>query len=89
MMYEYMTLDDNTAIAHSEMKKDGSVKVYVEKPIDGGFAHVTFFLPKYTMEDNEGFSDEELQNIRKIIENNAHLIMEFSQSGGFEHASYC
>ena len=35
MMYEYMTLNDNTTIAHSDMRKDGKVKVYIEKPVEG------------------------------------------------------
>ena len=46
-MYEYMTLDDNTAIAHSEMKPDGSVTVYIEKPVVRGFHHITCLLLKY------------------------------------------
>ena len=87
MMYEYMTLDDNTAIAHSDMKADGSVKVYIEKPIDGGFQHVTCYLPKYEWSDNDGFSKDDLAKLQKIIENNAHLIIEFSQQGGFANAS--
>ena len=87
MMYEYMILDDNTAIAHSDMKADGSVKVYIEKPIDGGFHHITCFLPKYKWCDNEGFSDEDISKLQKIIENNAHLIIEFSQQGGFANTS--
>ena len=32
MMYPFMTLDDNAEIVHSEMGKDGRVKVYIEKP---------------------------------------------------------
>lgn len=32
MMYPFMTLDDDTEIVHSEMKPDGRVKVYLEKP---------------------------------------------------------
>lgn len=32
MMYPFMTLDDNTEIVHSEMKEDGQVKVYLERP---------------------------------------------------------
>ena len=87
MMYEYITLDDNTTIAHSEMKADGTVKVYIEKPIEGGFQHVTCFLPTYEWCDNEGFSDNDITKLQKIIENNAHLIIEFSQQGGFANAS--
>ena len=32
MMYPFMTLDDGTEIVHSEMREDGRVKVYLEKP---------------------------------------------------------
>ena len=32
MMYPFLTLDDQTEIVHSEMRSDGSVKVYIEKP---------------------------------------------------------
>ena len=45
MMYGYMTLPDDTGIAHSEMKPDGSVKVYFEKPVEGGFHSATCYLP--------------------------------------------
>lgn len=31
-MYPFLTLDDNTEIVHSEMRSDGTVKVYIEKP---------------------------------------------------------
>lgn len=31
-MYPFLTLDDNTEIVHSEMRGDGTVKVYIEKP---------------------------------------------------------
>lgn len=86
MMYEYMTLSDNTAIAHSDMQ-DGLVKVYIEKPVDGGFHHVTCMLPGYEWSDCEGFSEKEIELLKKFVENNAHLIMEFSQKGGFENAS--
>lgn len=31
MMYPFMTLEDETEIVHSEMQKDGLVKVYIER----------------------------------------------------------
>ena len=31
MMYAFMTLDDSAEIVHSEMRPDGTVKVYVEE----------------------------------------------------------
>lgn len=30
LMYLFLTLDDNTEIVHSEMRNDGTVKVYLE-----------------------------------------------------------
>lgn len=87
MMYEYMTLSDNTTIAHSDMRSDGTVKVYIEKPIEGGFHHAICILPMYDWKENEGFTDEEMEELKLIIQNNAHLILEFSKEGGFANAA--
>ena len=88
MMYPFMTLDDNTEVVHSEMLPDGRVKVYFEKPdAKDGFHHATCFLPGYRWEDISGFSDEEIARFQEVLESTAHLIIEFSQQGGFEHAS--
>ena len=88
MMYPFMTLDDNAEIVHSEMGKDGCVKVYIEKPdAKDGFHYATCYLPSYTWEDVFGFSDEEINRYKKVIESTAHLIMEFSKKGGFNNAA--
>lgn len=85
MMYPYMTLNDDTEITHSEMKADGRVKVYIETPDEtGGFHHAICWLPDYTWE-NHGYSEAEMKSFKKLVENNAHLIMEFSQKGGFQN----
>ncbi len=86
MMYPFMTLDDDDEIVHSEMDKDGRVKVYIEKPDEKDCFHrATCYLPTYTWEDVFGFSDEEINRYKKVIESTAHLIMEFSQKGGFNN----
>jgi hypothetical protein len=82
-----MTLPDDTGIAHSEMKPDGSVKVYLEKPVEGGFHSATCYLLTYRWENISGFSEDEIRKFDKILHDNAHLILEFSQEGGFENAS--
>ena len=88
MMYPFMTLDDNAEIVHSEMGNDGRVKVHIEKPdAKDGFHRATCYLPSYTWEDIFGFSDEEIDRYKKVIESTAHLIMEFSQKGGFSNAA--
>lgn len=88
MMYPFMTLEDDTEITHSEMKSDGRVKVYIETPDEKYcFRHATCYLPGYNWEDIYHFSKEEVDRFQKIIESTAHLILEFSQKGGFENAS--
>ena len=48
MMYPFMTLDDDTEIVHSEMKPDGRVKVYLEKPdAEDCFHSAVCWLPGY------------------------------------------
>lgn len=87
-MYPFLQLDDGTEIVHSDMLPNGEVKVYIEKPdaVDG-FHHAVCFLPGYRWEDVSGFSPEEVQRLQEVLESTANLIIEFSQQGGFEHAS--
>lgn len=88
MMYPFMTLDDNTEIVHSEMRPNGTVKVYMERPdAQLGFRHATCYLPDYRWEDISGFSEQEIARYQEVIESTAHLILQFSQEGGFEHAA--
>ncbi len=79
MMYPYMTLSDGTEIVHSEMKKDGRVKVYIEKAVYGGFHNATCYLPDYAWQDINGFTDDEIKYFKQFIENNAHIIIESSK----------
>ena len=88
MMYPFLTLDDNTEIVHSEMHKDGTVKVYIEKPdAKDCFHHATCYLPGYRWEDIFGFSNDEIAKYQEIIESTAHLILQFAQEGGFDNAA--
>lgn len=88
MMYPFMTLNDDTEITHSEMKADGKVKVYIETPdINDGFHNATCWLPDYKWEDIVGYSETEMSYFKQLIQNNAHLIIEFSQEGGILNAA--
>ena len=88
MMYAFMTLDDGTEIVHSEMKDDGRVKVYIEKPdYKDCFHNAVCWLPEYKWENIDGFTHDEIMRYHDYIESVAHLIMEFSQEGGFDNAS--
>ncbi len=88
MMYQFMTLDDNTEIVHSEMKANGSVKVYLERPdAKDGFHHATCWLPGYQWEDIFGFSSTDVARFQEVIQSTAHLILQFAKEGGFDHAA--
>ncbi len=88
MMYPILTLNDDTEITHSEMKDDGSVKVYIETPdISDGFHSAVCWLPGYRWENVKGYSDSEMDFFKRLIRNNAHLIIEFSKEGGVLNAT--
>jgi len=83
-----MTLDDGTEIVHSEMRSDGSVKVCLERPdAQVGFRNAVCYLPSYTWDKVNGFTTAELARFTEVLESTAHLILRFSQEGGFENAS--
>lgn len=74
MMYPYMTFNDDTEVTHSQMLEDGSVKVYIETPVEDGFKNLTCWLPKYEYE-NHGYDEKELAHWKEFIQNHAHRIM--------------
>ena len=85
-----MTLPDETEIVHSGIiNKDGKeqVKVYIERPIDGGFASATCWLPSYQWEGIQGFLQKDIDYFTDIIRSGAHLLFEFARNGGFDHAA--
>ena len=80
MMYPFLTLDDNTEITHSEMKADGSVKVYIEKPDQKDcFHYATCWLPEYKWEDVYGFNEKEMKRYVDIVKSTAHQIAKSSK----------
>ena len=88
MMYPFLTLDDGTEIVHSEMQADGRVKVYLERPDEQDcFHHAQCWLPGYVWEDISGFSQADLSRFDEVLHSTAHLILQFSQEGGFDSAS--
>ena len=87
MIYPFIQLADKTEIVHSEMKSDGRVMVCIEKPIDGGFQSAVCWLPDYTWEDIDGYTEDDIKDLQSKVEKWAHLIIRFSKEGGFAGAS--
>lgn len=82
-MYPFLTLNNDTEITHSEMKPDGRVKVYIETPDEkDGFHNAICWLPDYKWESIKGYTEDEMEYLKRLIRDNAHLIIEFSQNGG-------
>lgn len=87
MMYPFIQLEDNTEIVHSEILDGDKVKIYIERPIEGGFQSATCFLPEYKWEDICGFDNADIEKFQEIIESTSHLIIRFAKEGGFDSAS--
>ena len=88
MIYPFMTLNDNTEIVHSEMDSDGKVKVLIATLDEKlGFKQATCILPDFEWINISGYSDSELDYLKELVSSETHLILEFSQTGGFDNAS--
>lgn len=75
MLYPLLTLDDQTEMLYSEIKPDGRVKVYVEKPdAKDCFHNAVCWLPGYTWEEIFGFTPAEIQRYERLIRAEAHRI---------------
>ena len=75
MLYPLLTLSDQTEMLSSEIKPDGRVKVYVEKPdAKDCFHNAVCWLPGYTWEDIFGFTPAEIRRYEQLIRAEAHRI---------------
>lgn len=79
MMYNYVKLADDTQIAYSDIQKDNTVQIAVERPVDGGFDTALCLLPSYRWTKVEGFSREDIEEITELLKNNAPLIFRLSR----------
>ena len=88
MMYPFLTLNDDTEITHSEMKEDGTVRVYIEKPDEkDGFHYATIFLPSFDKGEIYKFTESEMNGYIDIIKHSQDCILRFAKEGGFDSAS--
>ena len=79
MKYPFMTMPDETEITHSSIFEENGVekiRVYIERPVEGGFIDATCILPDYSWQNN-GFSDAEIKEFQDILEKGSHVIYKF------------
>lgn len=81
MMYPYITFDDGVEVVHSHLIDHEKVVVHFEQPVDGGFRSARCELPGYNWTENDGFSDEKIQEFVQFLKSNAHLLFRFAKRG--------
>ncbi len=89
-MYPFMTLEDGTGVAHSEAydsKGQETVKVYFEKPVEGGFLSAECYLPAYEWENIIGFTESDIAKLQEYLQSVAHIVIRLAREGGFDNAA--
>lgn len=82
MLYQFVSLPDETEISYSEIKKDqlgqNTVRMYIEKwnYARKDFDYVEFYLPEFNITKSKGFSSDVINNHMKHIHNLQDVIWE-------------
>ena len=90
MMYPFMTLEDGTGVAHSEVydcNGTETVKVYFEKPVEGGFLSAECYLPSYEWKNIDGFTGKDITELQEYLQTVAHIVIRLAREGGFDNAA--
>lgn len=82
VMHSYLTFDDETQIAYSEVREDQTVRIAIERPVELGFNCATCLLPQCHWSDVDGFTQKELDFLTDIVKNNAPLIYRLAREAG-------
>lgn len=88
-MFHYLTFQDGTEVVHSQIAENGEdikVVVHFERPCEDGFFSARFELPTYTLIENDGFNNSELDFFIEFLQNNAHLLYKYAICGGIKIA---
>ena len=90
MMYPFMTLEDGTGVAQSEVydcNGTETVKVYFEKPVEGGFLSAECYLPSYEWKNIDGFTGKDITELQEYLQSVAHIVIRLAREGGFDNAA--
>lgn len=87
MLYSYIKLADDTQIAYSELRADGTLVVAIERPVDMGFDSARCVLPSYRWSDVHGFTNEEISSLEALLRDNAPLIFELAERRSAEKSA--
>ena len=79
MMWDYLQLPDETQIAYSDIREDGTVLIGIERPRDWGFDSARCLLPAYNWFEIDGFTEEEIADFDSLLHDNAPFIFELAE----------
>ncbi len=79
MMWKYLAFPDETQIAYSDLREDGTVLIGIERPRDWGFDSARCLLPSYRWFDIDGFTQEEIDDLEGLLRDNAPFIFELAE----------
>lgn len=90
MKYVYVEFADETLVTFNDIRKDNDgehIDVYFEKPTDDGFAYLQISLPDVDTVATDGFSEEEVKDLKAFATDNEALIWEMAREGGPKFAN--
>ena len=86
LMKNFYTEIDDVILTYSDIAKtkDGMeyIRIYFEKPVDGGFYFLESTLPSLDIVGAEGFTDQEQKDLLDYASRNAFIIWELAREGG-------
>lgn len=85
-MWDYIRFPDETQVAYSDLREDGTVLIGIERPRDWGFDSARCLLPSYRWMEVDGFDNQEIKNLEKMLRDNAPLIFELAERPHDERA---
>lgn len=80
----YMSFPDGTEVTYSRLRDDGSVGVYIEAPVYGGFKSAHCRIPALIWDKIEGYSTKEMRDLDELVRNNAPLILRMAKEDAEE-----
>ena len=91
MMHTFCKYPDETEVVFSDIRKKDNGEEYIiicfERPTINGFDTVIFELPSYNIVEKDGnYTDEEINEFKKIVERGAHLFFKYARNGGLKFA---
>lgn len=85
-MKNFFTEIDGITMTFSDIviTEDGMeyIRIYFEKPIEGGFQFLESTLPMLDVIETEGFNEREQNELLAYASRNAFIIWELARSGG-------